>query len=106
MVCSVTISLLHNFCTGTDTSLGLCSAEHEGESHKAEVIEVKATTAREGEGHTVKVTSNNAQQERVDQKAKLEDAFDIDVDELLELLNGGGKVLWCLTLAKVLHREE
>ena len=86
--------------------MGLCSSEPEGESHTAEVIEVKATTTREGEGHTVKVTSDTAQQERVDQRAKLEDAFDIDVDELLELLNGGGKVLWCLTLAKVLHREK
>ena len=92
MVCSATISLLRHFCTGTDTALGLCSAEPEGESHKAEVIEVKATR-QEGEGHEVKVMSDNAQQEHVDQKAKFDDAFDIDVDELLEMLNVGGKVL-------------
>ena len=92
MVCSATISLLRTFRTGTDTAVGLCSAEPEGESHKAGVIEVKATR-QEGEGHTFKATSDNAQQERVDQKAKFDDAFDIDVDKLLVMLNVGGKVL-------------
>ena len=105
MLCSATISLWNTFCTDTDTAVDLCTAEPEGEGHKAEVIEVKATR-QEGEGHTFNVTSDNAQQEHVDQKAKLEDAFDIDVDELLEMLNVGGKVLWCLILAKVLHREK
>ena len=50
------------------------------------MIKVNALS-QDGGGHTVKVSSNNAQQERPDQKAEVNDAFDIDVDELLDMLD-------------------
>ena len=50
------------------------------------MIKVNALS-QEGRGHTVEVSSNNAQQERPDQKSEAIDAFDIDVDELLDMLD-------------------
>ena len=38
-------------------------------------------------------SSHNAQQGRPEQKAPLDDAFDIDVDELLEMLDVEGEYL-------------
>ena len=54
-------------------------------------LKVNVTTlkslSQDGGSHTVKVSSNNAQQERPDQKSEAIDAFDIDVDELLDMLD-------------------
>ena len=38
-------------------------------------------------GHTAEGSSHNAQQERPEQKDQLGEAFDIDVDELLGMLD-------------------
>ena len=44
-------------------------------------------------GHKAEGSSHNALQERPEQKAPLDDEFDIDVDELLEMIDVGGEYL-------------
>ena len=48
------------------------------------MIKVNALS-QDGSGHTVKVSSNNSQEELPDQKSEAIDAFDIDLDELLDM---------------------
>ena len=75
------------------------TADPEGRGHKADVVKVIVESQDEG-GHKAEGSSHNAQQERPEQKAPLDDAFDIDVDELLEMLDVEGEycgfTLWSI----------
>ena len=68
------------------------TADSEGQGHKADVTKVIAESQDEG-GHAAEGSSHNALQERPEQKAPLDDAFDIDVDEVLEMLEVEGEYL-------------
>ena len=68
------------------------TADPEDRGHKADVVKVIAESQDEG-GHKAERSSHNAQQGRPEQKAPLDDAFDIDVDELLEMLDVEGEYL-------------